>query len=73
MRRRLCKQRKTFCQLSKDAETGALKVLGDQVRSNPDRIASSVPKLYSRLESGNFAFPFVSFHRINSIGICIRF
>jgi ionotropic glutamate receptor len=54
---------KTLCHLPKDAKSGALKVIGDQVRSNPDRIASSVPKVYGRLESGNFAFPFVSFHR----------
>ncbi len=55
--------RRCLCHLPKDAETGTLKVLGDQVRSKPDRIASSVPKVYSRLESGNFAFPFVSCHR----------
>lgn len=65
--------RRCLCHFPKDAETGALKVLGDQVRTNPDRIASSVPKLYSRLQSGNFAFPFVSCHRTNSVGICIRF
>nr|CAH0098391.1 unnamed protein product [Daphnia galeata] len=41
-----------------DAKTGPLKVLGDQMRSKPDRIVSNVPKLYKKLETEHFAFPF---------------
>ena len=38
-----------------------MKILGDQIRNNPDRVLSSIPKVNARLETGQFAFPFVSY------------
>jgi hypothetical protein len=38
-----------------------MKILGDQIRNNPDRVLSNMPKVNARLETGQFAFPFVSY------------
>lgn len=42
------------------ATSGIFKVLGDQVRSEPDRIFTDPFKLAAKLGTGHFAFPFVS-------------
>ncbi len=49
-----------LCLFRKDAKTGVMKILGDQIRNNPDRILNSVPKVNSRIATGRYAFPFVS-------------
>ncbi len=46
---------------NQQAKSGIYKVLGDQVRSEPDRIFSDPFKLQAKLETGHFAYPFVSF------------
>ncbi|XP_046636084.1 ionotropic receptor 93a-like isoform X2 [Daphnia pulicaria] len=43
----------------RDAKTGVMKILGDQVRNNPDRILNSVPKVNSQIATGRYAFPFL--------------
>jgi hypothetical protein len=48
-----------LCLFRKDAKTGVMKILGDQVRNNPDRILNSVPKVNSQIATGRYAFPFV--------------
>ncbi|XP_046636082.1 glutamate receptor ionotropic, delta-1-like isoform X1 [Daphnia pulicaria] len=48
-----------LCLFRKDAKTGVMKILGDQVRNNPDRILNSVPKVNSQIATGRYAFPFL--------------
>nr|CAH0112523.1 unnamed protein product [Daphnia galeata] len=43
-----------------DAQSGTLKILGDQVRRHPDRILNNMQKASTLLETGNYALPFVS-------------
>ena len=37
-----------------------MKVLGDQIRNNPDQILSNIDQVSARLETTRYAFPFVS-------------
>ncbi|EFX61709.1 hypothetical protein DAPPUDRAFT_272119 [Daphnia pulex] len=41
------------------ATSGIYKVLGDQVRNEPDRIFDDPLKLATKLQSGRFDYPFV--------------
>ncbi|XP_046454942.1 glutamate receptor 3-like [Daphnia pulex] len=41
------------------ATSGIFKVLGDQVRSKPDRLFTDPFKIAAKLETGHFAFPYV--------------
>ena len=45
----------------KSATSGVLKTLGDQARQNKeDRLFLDFPSVYKKLESGRYAFPYVS-------------
>lgn len=46
--------------LLQEAKTGALKILGDQVRQNPNQMVYESSKVIDLLRTGNYAFPFVS-------------
>ncbi len=46
--------------LSKQATSGVYKVLGDKARRHPDQIVGDPFKLNIKLETGKFAYPFVS-------------
>nr|CAH0101189.1 unnamed protein product [Daphnia galeata] len=50
------------------AKSGIYKVLGDQVRSEPDRIFSDPFKLQAKLETGHFAYPFLNSFSIAFVG-----
>nr|CAH0107515.1 unnamed protein product [Daphnia galeata] len=43
-----------------EATSGVFKVLGDQARSHPDRIVNDPFKLAAKLETGEFAYPFMN-------------
>lgn len=47
----------------KGAKSGVLKVLGDQARLNPKRILPLATDATRRLQTGSFAFPYVSIRR----------
>ena len=45
--------------MKQEATSGIYKVLADQARSHPDRIVNDPFKLAAKLETGEFAYPFV--------------
>ena len=45
---------------SKEANTGVMQVLGDQIRNNPDRLLSNIDQVSACLERARYAFPLVS-------------
>ena len=43
------------------ATSGVFKTLGDQARQNPDKqLQNDIPSLHKVLETGHYAYPFVS-------------
>ena len=56
--------------MKQEATSGVFKVLGDQARSHPDRIVNDPFKLAAKLETGEFAYPFVIMIHINAIIPC---
>jgi hypothetical protein len=61
--------------MKQEATSGVFKVLGDQARSHPDRIVNDPFKLAAKLETGEFAYPFVIINRLqfNAIIPCLTY
>jgi hypothetical protein len=53
--------------LVQKATTGVYKVLGDKARLHPDQIVGDPFKLAAKLETGRYAFPFVSRHKLHKL------
>jgi hypothetical protein len=53
--------------MKQEATSGVFKVLGDQARRHPDRIVNDPFKLATKLETGEFAYPFVIIIQFNAI------